>query len=89
MDFKQTLKFLETDQFSSFRLFVPFPRLSAGCRSGAGCQVKEWQQQLLQQLGAETCELLRKRGLKKAQAAKSRVALKSQTAEAKGLGVDS
>ena len=29
------------------------------------CQVKAWQEQLFQQLGAETCEFLRKRGEKK------------------------
>ncbi|CAK9005833.1 Hypothetical protein (Fragment) [Durusdinium trenchii] len=31
-------------------------------------EVKEWQQQLLQHLGAETCELLRKRGQRKLKA---------------------
>ena len=32
---------------------------------GSSLQVKEWQEQLLQQLGAETCERLRQRGARK------------------------
>ena len=36
-------------------------------------QVKEWQQQLLQQLGSETCERLRRRGQRKAQVQRAKV----------------
>lgn len=50
-------------------------------------QVKEWQQQLLQQLGAETCERLRQRGVRKMGQEKRKVKVAKEVQGGMGMNI--
>lgn len=85
--FREIISFLQGSNFLFIRSIQEIIPFSGPPISRSSWQVKEWQQQLLQQLGAETCERLRQRGVRRMGQEKRKVKVAKEVQGGMGMNI--